>query len=234
MKTILITLLAFCSIGVMGQETQSTGFAEVTYLLPKMGHSSELETALTAHNEKYHANGPNAAFVRYIDYGDMAGWYSWIMTGTLSTLDARPNDDKHTKDWAESIEPHLQKYGSTRLWTNTDMATGDAMGSSKRFRAWMVHVKPGQNYRYNAIMKKMIETHESIGSTMIILSNRVNSKKAPDFQMIWPFNSFAEWDEQSGIPEAFEKLHGQGSWVPFLDEWRDIVEGVDAEIRSVL
>ena len=74
MKTLLITLLVFCSVSLFGQDTQSTNFAEVTYLFPKMGHGAELEAALTAHNEKYHSSAPNQAFIRYVDYGEMSGW----------------------------------------------------------------------------------------------------------------------------------------------------------------
>jgi hypothetical protein len=156
------------------------------------------------------------------------------MSGTYASLDARPDDDGHNKDWAEKVEAHVQSYGPTTVWElNNSLTTNTGQGgSSKHVRAWLIDLKPGEYYRFNAIMEKMAKTNAEMGRTMYVLDNQVASTGAPDVAMIWPFGSFSEWDEDSNVAATYEKLHGQGSWRLFLEEWRDVVNHIYSQVRS--
>jgi hypothetical protein len=105
-------------------------------------------------------------------------------------------------------------------------------GQSKYVRAWLVDLHPGEYYRFNAIMEKMTKTYEEMGETMIILNNQVTPTGAPDVAMIWPFESFTEWDEDSKTVTTYEKLYGEGSWRLFLEEWRDVVNHIYSQVRT--
>ncbi len=235
MKKILCLIVFIASTAmVYAQEDGPASVVETVILEPKMGHSMQLEEALTAHNEKYHSGDANNAWVRYITYGSRAGDYLWLMSGTYASLDARPDDDGHNKDWAEKVEVHVQSYGPTTVWeVNSSLTTNTGEGgSNKHVRAWLVDLKPGEYYRFNAIMEKMAKTNEEMGRTMFVLDNQVASTGAPDVAMIWPFDSFSEWDEDSNVAATYEKLHGEGSWRLFLEEWRDVVNHIYSQVRS--
>ena len=237
MKTIIASFLVICTMHAMAQENQSTSLVEMTYLLPKMGHSSQLESALTAHNEKFHSGDNNNATIRYVSYGEMTGAYVWIMFSTYATLDNRPDDDSHSKDWSENVESHLDKYGPTRLWEQMDLSTSsseNSMNDGKGVTSWNVYLKQGQWYRFNSIMEKMKEAQASINRTMLVMSNAVGSMNEPNYLIIWPFASYADWDENSGIVSSYEEINGEGSWLTFMDEWRDIVKGIETEVRTKL
>ncbi|MEJ2003998.1 MAG: hypothetical protein P8X57_03320 [Cyclobacteriaceae bacterium] len=237
MKIIIASFLVIFAMHAMAQENESTSLVEMTYLLPKMGHSSELEAALTAHNEKFHSGDNNSATIRYVSYGEMTGYYVWIMFSTYATLDNRPDDDNHTEDWSENVESHLDQYGPTRLWQQMGLSTSsseNSMNDGMGVNSWNVYLKPGQGYRFRSIMEKMKEAQASINRTMLIMSNAVGSMNEPNFMMIWPFKNYAEWDEDRNIAAAYREIHGDGSWVTFLDEWREIVEGLESEVRTKL
>jgi hypothetical protein len=231
MRSIILTLagMFLCTFAFA-----QANIAESLYILPKMGHSSDLEEAVAAHNSKYHPSGDGEAMLRYVEYGERAGWYVWIMKGKYASLDNRPQDDAHTKDWADKVEEYVQEYGETTIYRlNTEHSTGiDQMNNASKYRAWSIEFEDGQAYRFWPLMKKMQKVQSDLGRSFVIYNNVVHIKNGSDVAIIWAFDQFAEFEENSGVVEAYEKEYGTGSWVGFMDEWRAIVKDYDEEIRS--
>ncbi|MCA6075631.1 hypothetical protein [Fulvivirga sedimenti] len=231
MKSFMLTVagLFLCMITY-----SQSNIVESLYLFPKIGQSQALESAIAAHNKKYHPAGDGEAMLRYIDYGEKAGWYVWVLKGTYATLDNRPTDSGHVSDWAKNVEPNIAEYGSTTIWRlNTNLSTGvDMMNSATKYRAWSIEFEDGQGYRFAPLMEKMVKVQKNMGRAFVIYNSAVHFKNGPDVAIVWPFDKYAEWDENSGVVEAYEKEYGTGSWVGFMDEWRAIVKDYDEEIRS--
>ncbi len=237
MKTILLSAaMCMACILAFGQDDQKAQIAETIIIKPKPGHGPDLEKAIKAHNDKFHAPGSgHDAMLRYIAYGNNGGSYVWIMKGGYANLDSRPTDSNHQGDWAKTVDPHVMDYGVTSLWRlNTALSTGlDKMEAATKYRAWQVTLKDGQGYRLRPLMEKMKAAQEKVGNSFVIYNSVLNMKDHGDFAIIWPFSNYAEWDEEgANIRDAYVELHGDGSWVSFLDEWRAIVESIDEEVRE--
>ena len=98
-----------------------------------------------------------------------------------------------------------------------------------------MQLKPGQYYRFKAIAEKLKKTYESMANTAFIIhDNPLHTSKSGDVGILWSFNTYAEWSNDSGTKKAYEKLFGGGSWQQILNEWLDIVVDYNAEIRSLV
>lgn len=239
MRNVLLLLTMFIISPVVWAQQEAeepTTVAETLYILPKNGQSLAFEAAIAAHNKKYHpAGNPGMALLRYVDYGDRGGWYVWVMRGNYATLDNRPADKEHDADWAKTVDPLVMEYGPTTLWTmNRDLSVNPTQTDEKsKMRLWNVKFKPNQQYRFSDLMKKLKPAMEAVDRSMIILNNEVNSLNSPDVAFIWPFDKYSEWEEEGdSLTDAYDELHGEGSWISFLDDWRAIVDTVDEEIRT--
>jgi hypothetical protein len=206
-------------------------------ILPKMGMEEKFEAAILAHNKKFHPEGPYVAGLRRIEYGPNAGWYLWVMGPTVcGSLDTRPTKENgHDQDWSATIDPLVDQYGSTDLYTyNADLSFGlDIFKKSKHYEIWAVDLKDGQYYRFKAICEKLQKVYAQMGTTaFLVLNNALHTKGGSDVAFIWSFNSYSDWFKDDGTKAAYEKMYGEGSWQTLLDEWKDIVVDYNSEIRS--
>ncbi len=219
--------------------TTPTTVVETEYILPKRGMEDKFEAAVKAHDQKFHPDGPYKASLRKVVYGDKAGWYVWVFgPTTYSALDTRPEKENgHAADWQNNIDPLVEQYGATWLLNNApDLSYGyDKIAKSKYYEVWLAKIKPGQYYRFKALCEKLKKAYEAQGTGgFIIFNNAIHSAESPDVGILWPFNTFEEWDKDPGIKDQYEKLYGAGSWQQAIDEWRAVNDGYSSEIRQVL
>ena len=232
-----LMLLFFSSAYAQTNNDKPTTVVETMYILPKRGMEDKFESAVKAHDLKYHPEGPYKAGLRKVEYGDKAGWYLWVFgPTTYSSIDSRPAKEAgHDVDWSKTIDPLIETYGETTLWDlNSDLSYGfDILQKSKYYEVWNVQLKRGQYYRFKAIAEKLKKTYESMGnSAFIVFNNPLHTSKNGDVGIVWSFNSYDEWSKDSGTKKAYEKLYGDGSWQNMLDEWLDVTVDYNAEIRS--
>jgi len=210
---------------------------ETMYLMPKRGMEDKFEAAVKAHDAKYHPAGPFQAGLRKVEYGDKSGWYVFVYgPTTYENIDKRPaKDGGHDDDWAATVDPLVETYGSTSLWNvNKDLTFGfDILQKSKYYEVWVVKLKRGDYYRFKALSEKLKKTYESIGTgSFVVLENPLHSDKTGDVALIWSFNTYKEWGDDPGPKAAYEKLYGPGTWQQMITEWRDIYTEYTSELRS--
>jgi hypothetical protein len=243
MKKQYILLAALLCIGTLVSAQTSTPapvqVVEMMYLIPKRGMEEKFETAVKAHNQKFHPDGPYVAGLRKVEYGKMSGWYVWIFgPTTYSSIDTRPDKENgHAADWDATVDPLVEKYGTSELWNyNSDLSFGmDLLKKANFAEFWKVDLKPGEYYRFKGIAEKVRKASEAVGTmSFVVLENQIHQTNGSDVGLAWSFNSFKEWSEDAGMMAAFEKIYGQGTWQNMLNEWRDIVVDYDVEIRKIL
>jgi hypothetical protein len=232
----IIALFYVNSALAQTSDAKPTMVSESTYILPKKGMEENFEAAVKAHDLKYHPEGQYKAGLRKIEYGEKAGWYSWVFgPTTYAALDTRPTKENgHADDWAKTIDPLVETYGTVNLWNyNLDLSYGiDILKKSNYYEIWQVQLKPGQYYRFKELAGKIKKAYESMANTaFIILENPVHSKSG-DVAILWSFNSYDAWSKDDGSKKTYEKLFGEGSWQQVLDEWSGIVVDYTSEIRS--
>ena len=239
MKTKITLVLAAMLLVVLtyAQEKPPTTIVETIYILPKRGMAEKFEAAVKAHNKKFHKEDPHFAALRSVMYGDMAGWYVWLMRGTYASLDSRPTKGDHDEDWNKTIDPLVEKYGQVGLWEmNAELSYGaEKLAENAYYNAWSVDLKTGKYSQFKALISRIRAAYESMGNrAFIVTNNAVPSSGSADVGLIWSFNKFEELDNDWGTKEAYEKIYGEGSWRAMVDEWQSITNSIDTEIRSML
>jgi hypothetical protein len=239
-KYIFMVLIAGClAMNSFAQSgSGSTPMAiESLMLMPKRGMEEKFEAAVLAHNRKFHPDGPYVAGLRKIDYGPNAGWYVWVFGPTAyGSYDTRPTKENgHEQDWTTTIDPLIETYGATGFWNfNTELSYGwDIFKKSKHYEIWSVDLKAKQYYRFKELMGKLRKVYESLGNTaFIVLDNNLHAQDGPDVVLIWSFNTYSDWQKDPGPKAAWEKMYGEGTWQTAMEEWTDMINGYNSEIRS--
>ena len=239
-RQIGLALVGLCIMtGTMAQAPadQPVTMVETMYLLPKKGMEDKFEAAVKSHDQKFHPEGPFVAGLRKIEYGDKAGWYVFVYgPTTYDNLDNRPaKANGHDADWSTTVDPLVETYGATTLWNlNKDLTYGfDILQKSKYYEVWIVNIKRGEYYRFNALSEKLKKTYESLGTgAFVVFDAALHTAKGGDVCIIWSFNTYKEWEEDPGPKAAYEKLYGAGSWQQMIDEWKDVYVDYNSEIRS--
>jgi len=213
--------------------------SEAMYILPKHGMEEKFEAAVKAHNAKFHPEGLYVAGLRKVEYGKKAGWYVWVYgPTTYASLDTRPaKENGHSADWDATIDPLVETYGEPSLWErNENLSYGvDKLKTTKYIEVWLVKLKDQQYYRFKALAEKLKKTYETMGKeAFIVLNSSLHIEGGADVAILWSFNSFAEWEKDSGTKAAFEKIYGTNSWQNMLDEWNAVIVDYNTEIRSFI
>ncbi len=239
-KYMMLLFIAGCfAVNTFSQSApESTPLSvESMLILPKRGMEDKFEAAVLAHNKKYHPEGPYAARFRKIEYGPKAGWYIWVFGPVpYGSMDTRPaKENGHHEDWSTNVDPLVSEYGPVSWFNyNPDLSYGlDIFKKAKHYESYGIDLKPKQYYRFKALCEKMKKAYESIGTiAFIVLENNLHFKDGPDVAIIWSFDTYAGWQKDPGPKAAFEKLYGEGSWQTAMDEWTDIVNGYNSDIRT--
>ena len=239
-KYMILVIIAGCfAVNSFAQTSAgSTPMAiESLMLMPKRGMEDKFEAAVIAHNKKFHPDGPQVAGLRKTEYGPKAGWYSWVKGPVpYSSLDTEfSKESGHDLDWSANIDPLIEEYGATNFLNfNQELSFGwEIFKKAKHYELWSVDLKPKQYYRFKALTAKLKKVYESIGKdAFIVLDNNLHFAEGPDVVLIWSFNTYADWQTDPGPKAAFEKMYGEGSWQQTMEEWMDIVNSYNSEIRS--
>lgn len=221
------------------EEKESYGMVELTFMLPKIGMEKSFESAVKAHNEKFHKDGVFKASLDMIITGEEAGWYVWIMGPcTFTDLDKRPKDAVHTNDWDKNISPTILEYGRNEFWRYNDKLSynnNDSSNVTKLENIWVVGIKQGQDYKFKEFMEKVKKAHEKRGEGNIqVFNNQFREGNGRDVAIVWTLNNWAEMDEDDGgIKKYYEELYGEGSWANGLKDWENSVDSISSQMWRI-
>ena len=231
----LVMALFLTSNGIAQEAAKKTyGMAELSFMLPKVGMEKAFVNSVKAHNDKYHKEGPNKAYIDNVLTGGEAGWFVWIMGPcTFTDLDSRPGEGAHADDWTKNIAPNIQKYGRTEYWKYNDKLSYQADATPPKYETlWIIDLKQGDYYRFEAFMTKIQAAYVKKGSRNIsVYNNQFVSDDGREVCVVWDYKNWAAFDEDGGgIKKEFEEINGEGSWENALDEWEEITESVKRQV----
>lgn len=227
--------MALCVPGfLIAQEDESEGYImlEDEYIMAKTGHEAQFEAAIKAHNEKYHSEAPYEAELYQVHTGNEAGWYIWEMGPTTYTqLDTRPQDEGHDSDWANTVAPHVAKYGRTEYWRLNNALSYSNGTENDKYIIWYVDIARGENYRFRAMMDKVKKVHEKMDDEISVWYSQFAQNDGRDACIVWGFDKWGEFDiEDWQISEEFDAEFGDGEWDNALEEWEEVVKSVIQEV----
>lgn len=187
------------------------------------GKEKEFESAVKAHNEKYHKEGTHQAWLRAIVTGPKAGSYVWISGPKMfSDFETRPGEGAHADDWSNNVDPYVKYYGTVEFWKRNDELSFTAPDSEgdKLSQVWYIDVDKGGWEKFNAALEKAVAVSTKIGKDSFHTYNTTFSGgDGRDVALVFPFGKWSDLDIDDSFMEEFEKLHGEGSWKTFLDDW---------------
>lgn len=232
----LLFLMLFSPLLGFAQAADEYLIFELNYFTPAPGKSAAFESALGAHNKKFHASGPYGVRVYTILNGPNTGQYVWSM-GPLkwSAYDGKPSgEEMHDQDWSSTVDPNLSQGSNTqfmKLDSKLSRFPNDFSVNRIYFNHW--DAKPMSNQKLKDLIEKVhkVYVEKLPNDTYGIYFNELPSTKAGnDISVGFFFDKYSWISEDSGFDKKFEEVHGNGSWETFLKDWHDNVLGMESEI----
>ena len=128
------------------------------------GKEKEFESAVKAHNEKYHKEGTHQAWLRKFLAGPKAGTYVWISGPKMfRDMETRPGEGAHADDWTNNVDPYVKYYGTVEFWKNNKKLSFTAPDSEndKLNQVWYIDVEKGAWERFNGALAKAVSKHKN-------------------------------------------------------------------------
>ncbi len=236
MKKLILLLLCIPMLSFAQTEPETNLFL-VVHLTVKKGMDNEFEASVKAHNEAYHGEGLYFASVYNNINGPFGGTYAWVMGPTnYSALDTRPQDEAHDADWEKVLE-YVDDV-STPMYMSLDRGLSnipEAIPGDKSL-LWIYDVAKGKYPRFAELVSKVNEVYKASrpDEYMAIVWNEFANNDGHDVAIVWSFDKWAFLDDNRKFSIEYEAVHGSGSWMNFLNEFEECIDGRQDFIRQRL
>lgn len=242
MRNISILFLAamFISSISFAQDDSDYVMFENSRFVVKTDKYMEFSKAIAHHNKTWHAKGPAHVNIWYVAVGEHSG--DMIASGgplTFTDVDNISLGKDHMEDWLKNVMPNIKYMKGTNYWKldkkHTYNPAGE-QGQSTKLSIAMYDIKYSDSYRFKAILDLVVKVYQEkkYDKSIWVYWPEFNVTKGQDVAVIWPFSNYAFFDEESTFKEDFESVNGAGSWQPFIDELRDVVDGRYDEVWELI
>ena len=217
-----LALLLLCLVATNAQADYEM-FLQVA-LEPKLDQITLFEKNLAEHNKKYHSEGFMKAEVWKVLSGSNSGQYAvWMGPLTFSDFDALEESKGHDADWNDNVLALCSEVSEMEWWKHNEELSYSPEGSETGKDVFRVYdVTDGQFYRFTEVLKKGVAVYKAkeYPDYFSVYYNEFSSKSNRDVAFASGFKTWASLDEESTFKKDFEEVHGEGSWGPFLDEYK--------------
>lgn len=217
---------------VQAQDDEYTMY-QMLNIIPDNKNLGKLNENLKAHNEKFHKEGATAAIVWRVASGPNVGQLIW-MRGPLKFADLdKPQGKEHDDHWANSVMPNVKKVGTLEYWKRNDKVSNVVGDPKPKIFVRIAVINDGQSYRVNDFYAKIGEAVKAMDGenpwavwTNLFRQGDLGRHVAD----VSGFDNWAWIDEDAKFREKFMEVHGENSWVPFLNMRSEIFEDSHDEI----
>lgn len=235
-KTLILAVTLFAAFTIaVGQSDYK--LLELVYLKPIRGADMDAATkAMAEHNKKYHSEAPFKASVWSNVTGSHVGTICWSMyPATFKQYDERKDVDAHDKDWDKNISPYFDIVAH-EFWKEDDDLSywPEDFKMTKRLIWTVFDIKPGDGYRFKALLKNIKEVYEkkNYKHAFTVYWNRFDNRDGRDVAIEVDFEKWAFLDEDMNFKKDYEEVHGEGSWWKAIEEYRDVVVSAEDELSE--
>jgi hypothetical protein len=240
-KTItLFALIAVFVISGFSQESENKDYKlyRMLYVTPKNDKLKELGEAMAKHNKEFHNEGPHKASVWLANTGPHTGDWCLVMgPSTFTDLDSRPNSEDHLDDWLDNVMPHIKSVSDGEYWKLDDKHSYIKDDAFSGKEIWtMYDIKPFEGYRFNELLKKVVEVYKEkdYPNYMEVYRSQFSSGNGRDIAIAFGFKNWAFFDEEDNFWKDYEEVHGEGSKWKFFEEYRDVVVSTYDEVSEFI
>lgn len=235
MKKLLIFSMVFFCLQLMAQRDIMFEMVTVT---PKEGMSDALISKMKMHNDKFHAQNPYGARVYSINTGTQAGKLVWTMGPTTWTdMENRPGEGAHDDDWKNVTDLLENEMNVEYFRLEPSLSNFPKDFDIKNLWIRFTNLKSWEGYRYRAMMEKIqkVYAEKMPDQTRGVYWNTMgNSKDGRDVMTVQFFNNLSWMDEEGQFTKKFEEVYGPNSWMNFMREVEEVVEGSDIMMLTLL
>jgi hypothetical protein len=194
---------------------------------------------MAEHNKKYHNEGPYTAHVWAVHTGPHEGQWLWVMGPcTFTDLDNAPaGGEAHDKDWQENVAAHCDKIHEFKYWKMNEKVSYDPEEAPGEKVLWTTFdIKPFEMYHFTAMLEKVVEVYNTkkYDNGFYVYESQFDSGDGQDVVIEWQFKNWAWFDKEDRFVKDYEEIHGEGSWVKFMEEYRDVVESSFDELAEYM
>jgi hypothetical protein len=239
MRKTMMIIVMFCITSVFAFGQDDYKMLELVYLKPLPGVDLEEAGKLMAeHNKKFHAESPYKASVWSNLTGSNVGTWTWVMyPATFSAYDSRPEGKAHDEDWDKVVGPYFEVVAN-EYWKVDSKLTYEPENSesSEKVVFTVYDIKPGDSYRFKAMLEKISEVYKQKKYTynFTVYWNQFDNKNGRDVAIEVMFDKWSFLDEDHSLKADYEEVHGEGSWWKLIEEYRDVVVSADDELSVLL
>ncbi len=239
MRRIILSAAMFIAAAMIAFGQSDYKMMELVYMKPIPGADLEAASkAIAQHNKKYHAEDPFKASVWSTLTGSMMGTWVWVMyPGTFTDYDNRPAGKDHDSDWDKAIGPYF-KVVANEYWKEDEKHSyfPEEFKSGEKVVFTIFDIKPGENYRFKAILKKVAEVYKEkkYDRNFSVYWNRFENKDGRDVAIEVMFDKWAFLDEDHSMKKDYEEVHGEGTWFQLIEEYRDVVVSAEDELSVLM
>jgi hypothetical protein len=211
---------------------------ETIYLKPDMEKMDDLRKGMAAHNEKYHKEGtPYDSYIWYVHTGPHEGHLLWAMGPcTFTDLDDRPAGEDHEKDWKDNVAPYIKKETGLAYWKRDDKLSYNPQidGSTDKVVWAMFKIKPFEGYRFDEMLKKIQKVYKEKNYPYgyAVYRSQFDLESGYDLVIENMFDKWAFFDRERTFKKDYEEIHGEGSWMKLMEEYKDVVCDVIDELAE--
>ena len=222
MKKLLIAVFLCIPVLLFAQDKEEKKYTmyETIYLKPDGENAAKLIENLKAHNKKYHNKAPYSAYVFNVANGPNAGQMIWMMGPlTFADLDNRPSKDGHDDDWMKNVVPYLAGTGTVEYWKRDDDLS-NIVGEPRPMaynRFWKVDRDNG--FLVDGLLKQISATIKAMeGENPWGVWDNMFRQGDMGRHIVTSsgMNNWAEMDDDQNFKETFIKVHGENSWMTFV------------------
>lgn len=233
-KLILYSLVLFC----LPLMAQNDIMFEMVTMTPKDGMSDALISKMKMHNDKFHAQNPYGARVYSINTGKQAGKLVWTMGPTTWTdMETRPGEGAHDDDWKNVTDMLEDEINVEYFRFEPSLSNFPKDFDIKNLWIRFTDLTAWEEYRFRALMEKIqkVYAEKMPDRTRGVYYNTMgNSKDGRDVMTVQFFDNLSWMDERGEMPKLFEEVYGVNSWMNFMREIEEVVEGSDLMMLSLI
>ncbi len=219
MKNLIFLSFLFISVFCSAQEAAYSQWQNYV-ITPKYDQLQAFGEAIHEHNKMYHQNAPGTASVWRVDSGPNVG--KWVLSNgphTFGNLDNMDLGEGHAAHWRNKVMPTIAKLQDGGIWRldNNHSYLPDGMAITKA-RVIVHELSDDGREGYHAAMKKLTEATkiQSPSRARLYLRRVGFHDDKMDRVVFLGLNNWADLDGNAS--SNYEKVHGEGSWVLFIEE----------------
>lgn len=196
-------------------------------VFPKMDKVAEFEKAIAAHAQKYHT-GDVKWRVFFIQSGPDAGGYH-ITEGPTSWEGEDARGDlgaEHTNDWNKNVSVHLTDRQSSSYSVYIDSLSTIAVGDfTDKINISHVYPKVAKGDEVVKLIRKLRKVWTASGVTVAVYA--ASSSGKAQYVLVTRYKQGLK-ERSAGFrapfKEAYEAVHGEGSYAQYLKDVAEYVE----------